>query len=331
MKSSGIGGQAVIEGIMMRNKDKYAVAVRKPDKEIAVEVQEYHGIIKNESIKKFPIIRGVLSFIDSLVLGMKTLTFSAGFYEEEESKPSKADKAMDKLFQDKAEDVVMGATICFSIVAAVALFMILPYFISNLLAPYVISTTLMAIIEGVIRITIFIGYILLISFMKDIKRTFMYHGAEHKCINCIESGLPLTVENVRISSKQHKRCGTSFLLIVMVISIVFFLFIHTSNPVMRVVVRLLLVPVIAGVSYEFIRLAGNSDSLIVEVLSKPGMWMQKLTTKEPDDSMIQVAIQAVEAVFDWKTWQVENGHITQEEADALRAQEGFEFYEDDDK
>lgn len=330
MKSSGIGGQAVIEGIMMRNKEKYAVAVRKPDQNIAVEVQEYHGIVKNESIKKLPIVRGVLSFIDSLVLGMKTLTFSAGFYEEEEEgKPSKADAAMDKLFKDKAEDVVMGVTVCFSIVAAVALFMILPYFISHLLEPYVISTTLMAVIEGLIRLTIFIGYIVLISFMKDIKRTFMYHGAEHKCINCIETGLPLTVENVRISSKQHKRCGTSFLLIVMIISIIFFLFIHTSNPVMRVVVRLLLIPVIAGVSYEFIRFAGNSDSFFVEVLSKPGMWMQKLTTKEPDDSMIEVAIQAVEAVFDWKTWQVENGHITQEEADVLRAQEGFEFYEDD--
>lgn len=330
MKSSGIGGQAVIEGIMMRNKDKYAVAVRKPDQDIVVEVKEYHGIIKNESIKKLPIVRGVLSFIDSLVLGMKTLTFSAGFYEEEEEgKPSKTDAAIDKLFKDKAEDVVMGITVCFSIVVAVALFMILPYFVSHLLEPYVISTSLMAVIEGLIRLTIFIGYIGLISLMKDIKRTFMYHGAEHKCINCIETGLPLTVENVRISSKQHKRCGTSFLLIVMIISIIFFLFIRTSNPVMRVVVRLLLIPVIAGVSYEFIRFAGNSDSLLVEILSKPGMWMQKLTTKEPDDSMIEVAIQAVEAVFDWKTWQVENGHMTQEEADVLRAQEGFEFYEDD--
>jgi len=330
MKSSGIGGQAVIEGIMMRNKDRYAVAVRKPDQEITVDVQEYHGVIKNQAIKKLPIIRGIFSFIDSLVLGMKTLTFSAGFYEEEENaKPSKTDQALNRLFRNKAEDVVMGATVCFSIVAAVAIFMILPYFISNLLAPYVISTTLMAIIEGVIRIAIFIGYILLISMMKDIRRTFMYHGAEHKCINCIESGLPLTVENVRVSSKQHKRCGTSFLLIVMIISIVFFLFIRTSNPVLRVVIRLLFIPVVAGVSYEFIRLAGSSDSVLVEILSKPGLWMQKLTTKEPDDNMIEVAIQAVEAVFDWKTWQVENGQLTQEEADELRAQEGFEFYEDE--
>ncbi len=332
MKSSGIGGQAVMEGIMMKNKDHYAVAVRKPDQEIVVEVQEYQGLIKNKTVKSFPIVRGVLSFIDSLVLGMKTLTFSASFYEEDEnSKPSKADKALDRLFRDKAEDVVMGATICFSVVAAVALFMILPYIISDWLTPYVISTKLMAVIEGMIRIGIFIGYILLISCMKDIRRTFMYHGAEHKCINCIESGLSLTVENVRISSKQHKRCGTSFLLIVMVISMVFFFFIHTSNPVMRVVVRLLLIPVIAGVSYEFIRLAGNSESPLIEWLSKPGLWMQKLTTKEPDDSMIEVAIQAVEAVFDWKTWQVEQGYLSKEEAEQMRAEEGFEFYEDDNQ
>lgn len=332
MKSSGIGGQAVIEGIMMKNKDQYAVAVRKPDQEIALEVQEYQGMIRNKMVKNLPIVRGVLSFLDSLVLGMKTLTFSASFYEEEEnSRPSKTDRALNQLFQDKAEDVVMGATICFSVVAAVALFMILPYFISDLLAPYIISAQLMALIEGVIRIGIFIGYILLISRMKDIRRTFMYHGAEHKCINCIESGLPLTLENVRISSKQHKRCGTSFLLIVMVISMVFFFFIHTTNPVMRVVIRLLLIPVIAGVSYEFIRLAGNSDSVVVEILSKPGMWMQKLTTKEPEDSMIEVAIQAVEAVFDWKTWQVEQGYLSQEDADQMRAEEGFEFYEDDNE
>ncbi len=332
MKSSGIGGQAVIEGIMMKNQEQYAVAVRKPDQEIAIDIKNYQGIVKNKMVRNFPIVRGVLSFIDSLVLGMKTLTFSASFYEEDEnSKPSKADQALNQLFKEKAEAVVMGATVCFSIVAAVALFMILPYLISDFLAPYVISTKLMALIEGVIRITIFIGYILLISCMKDIRRTFMYHGAEHKCINCIESGLPLTIENVRVSSKQHRRCGTSFLLIVMIISMVFFFFIQTSSPVMRVVIRLLLIPVIAGVSYEFIRFAGNSDSVLVEWLSKPGMWMQKLTTKEPDDSMIEVAIQAVEAVFDWKTWQVEQGYLSKEEADIMRAEEGFEFYETDDQ
>lgn len=321
MKSSGIGGQAVIEGIMMKNKDRYAVAVRKPDQEIEVDIRECSGVIKNPVLKKLPIVRGVLNFIESLVLGMKTLTFSAGFYEEEEEKTEKA---------EKAEGIVMGLTVAFSVVFAVAVFMILPYFITELLRPYVVSAALMAIIEGCIRIAIFIGYIFLITLMKDIQRVFMYHGAEHKCINCIESGLPLTVENVRISSRQHKRCGTSFLLIVMIISVIFFIFIRTSNPVWRVVIRLLLVPVIAGVSYEFIRLAGNSDSKIVDILSKPGMLLQRLTTREPDDSMIEVAIKAVEAVFDWKQYLADEGKLTSEEFAQLKAEEGFEFIEDED-
>ncbi len=321
MKSSGIGGQAVIEGIMMKNKDRYAVAVRKPDQEIEVDIRECSGVIKNPVLKKLPIVRGVLNFIESLVLGMKTLTFSAGFYEEEEEKTEKA---------EKAEGIVMGLTVAFSVVFAVAVFMILPYFITELLRPYVVSAALMAIIEGCIRIAIFIGYIFLITLMEDIQRVFMYHGAEHKCINCIESGLPLTVENVRISSRQHKRCGTSFLLIVMIISVIFFIFIRTSNPVWRVLIRLLLVPVIAGVSYEFIRLAGNSDSKIVDILSKPGMLLQRLTTREPDDSMIEVAIKAVEAVFDWKQYLADEGKLTAEEFAQLKAEEGFEFIEDED-
>lgn len=328
MKSSGIGGQAVIEGIMMKNKDRYAVAVRKPDQEIEVEIRECTGAMKNPVLKKIPIVRGVLNFVESLVLGMQTLTFSAGFYEEEEEEKSgKADKAAKQSSKEKGEGIMMGLTVAFSIVFAVALFMILPYFISEFLRPYVISASLMAVIEGCIRIAIFVGYILLITMMKDIRRVFMYHGAEHKCINCVESGLPLTVDNVRISSRLHKRCGTSFLLIVMIISVIFFIFIRTPNPVLRVVVRLLLVPVIAGVSYEFIRLAGNSDSLFVNILSAPGMLLQRLTTKEPDDSMIEVAIRAVEEVFDWKQYLADEGKLTQEELAQLRAEEGFEFIE----
>lgn len=321
MKSSGIGGQAVIEGIMMKNQDKYAVAVRKPDQTIEVDVREC-STGKNPVLKKIPIVRGVLNFIESLVLGMKTLTFSASFFEEDEE-PEKPGKS------EKAESLIMGLTVAFSVVLAVAIFMVLPYFISELLRPYIISATLMALIEGCIRIAIFIGYIFLITLMKDIQRVFMYHGAEHKCINCIESGLPLTVENVRISSKQHKRCGTSFLLIVMVVSVIFFIFIRTSSPVSRVVIRLLLVPVIAGVSYEFIRLAGNSDSKLVDILSKPGLLLQRLTTREPDDSMIEVAIKAVEAVFDWKQYLLDEGKITKEEFSQLKAEEGFEFMENE--
>lgn len=329
MKSSGIGGQAVIEGIMMKNKDRYAVAVRKPDQKIEVEVKECTGAMKNPVLKKIPIVRGVLNFVESLVLGMQTLTFSASFYEEEEEAQPKAEKAGKGAAKEKGESLVMGLTVAFSIVFAVAVFMILPYFISEFLRPYVISTSLMAVIEGCIRIAIFVGYIILITLMKDIRRVFMYHGAEHKCINCVESGLPLTVDNVRISSRLHKRCGTSFLLIVMIISVIFFIFIRTPNPIWRVVVRLLLVPVIAGVSYEFIRLAGNSDSFLVNILSAPGMLLQRLTTREPDDSMIEVAICAVEEVFDWKQYLADEGKLSEEELAQLRAEEGFEFIENE--
>lgn len=332
MKPSGIGGQAVIEGIMMKNKDKYAVAVRKPDQTIEVSVNETAGVLKEPVLKKIPIVRGVINFIESLVLGMKTLTFSASFFEEEEEvKPGKTEKAFQAIFKEKAESVIMGITVAVSVVFAIAIFMILPYFITELIRPFVISQTVMAIIEGCLRIAIFIAYVLLITLMKDIQRVFMYHGAEHKCINCVEAGLPLTVENVRISSRQHKRCGTSFLLIVMIISVIFFIFIRTSNPVWRVIIRVILVPVIAGVSYEFIRLAGRSESKLVDVLSKPGMLLQRLTTREPDDSMIEVAIAAVEAVFDWKKFLLDEKMITQEEYDQLKAEEDFEFIENENE
>lgn len=302
MKSSGIGGQAVMEGVMMKNADKYAVAVRKSDHTIEVSTNDFKSVIGNEKLTKIPVIRGVFNFIDSMVLGMKSLTFSASFFEDEEEKPSKADKLIEKIFKDKAEKFVMSLTVCFSIAIAVGLFMILPYFISSLFQNIFLSDMAIAAIEGVIRLLLFIGYISLISLMKDIQRVYMYHGAEHKCINCIEHGMELTVENVRKSSKQHKRCGTSFLLIVIVVSIIFFLFIRVDSPALRVVVRILLIPVIAGVSYEFIRLAGRSENRLVEILSKPGLWLQNLTTREPDDEMIEVAIASVEAVFDWKTY-----------------------------
>ena len=323
---SGIGGQAVIEGVMMRNNDKYAVAVRKPDGEIEVKVSDYKTLVKNKKILEFPIIRGVLNFIDSMAVGLKTLMYSASFYEEEEVKPTKTDKAMEKVFKDKAMDVVMFCTMAFSIVFAIALFMVLPYFISSLLRPYIESNTLMAVIEGVIRIGIFVGYVLLITFMKDIQRLFQYHGAEHKCINCVERGLTLTVENVRKCSKQHKRCGTSFLLIVMVISIIFFMFIQTDSTLLRVGLRILLLPVVAGVSYEVIRLAGRCDNIFIKIVSAPGMLLQRLTTREPDDEMIEVAIKSVEAVFDWKQYLYDNRYITKKEFEKLKAEEDFEIF-----
>lgn len=293
MKYSGIGGQAVMEGVMMKNGSKYAVAVRKPDQEIVVEASEYQGIIKNKTIRNMPILRGVFSFVESLVLGIRTLTFSASFFEEEEEEPKN---------DGKKEDFAMGITVAISIVMAVGIFMVLPYGISLLFSKAVSSQWVISLLEGVVRLVIFIGYVAGISLLADIKRVYMYHGAEHKCINCIEHGLDLNVENVRKSSRQHKRCGTSFLLIVMLISVVFFMFIRVDSRIMRLALRVLLVPVIAGVSFEFIRLAGRSDNALVNLFSKPGLLLQKITTREPDDGMIEVAIASVEAVFDWKPY-----------------------------
>lgn len=309
MRYSGIGGQAVMEGVMMKNQDKYAVAVRKPDHEIVVEVSEYDGIIQNKKIRNFPILRGVFSFIESLTLGMKTLMFSASFFEEEdEKKPGEKDKEKSKEKEAKqtaSEKAMMGGTVVFSVLMAIFIFMLIPYYISLFFQKITDSQMLIALIEGILRLAIFIGYVAVISLMEDIRRVFMYHGAEHKCINCIEHGMDLTVENVRKSSKQHKRCGTSFLLIVMIVSIFFFMFIRVDSRVLRLVLRLVLIPVIAGVSYEFIRLAGRSDNAVVNFLSKPGLWLQNLTTKEPDDEMIEVGIASVEAVFDWRSYVTE--------------------------
>lgn len=313
MRPSGIGGQAVLEGIMMKNKEKYSVAVRKPDGQIEVRTKVYRSIAGDSKWAKLPLIRGVVNFIDSLVLGMESLSYSASFYDdEEEQEPGKFEKLLVKLFGEKAEKVVMGCTVAFSVIMAVAIFMVLPYYISGIFRNFIVSNTLLAVLEGVIRLGLFTLYVVLISCMKDIKRTYMYHGAEHKCINCIERGRELNVKNVRKSSRYHARCGTSFLFIVMVISIVFFIFIRVDSPILRVVFRILLVPVIAGVSYEFIRLAGRTDNPLMKVLSLPGKAMQKLTTREPDDDMIEVAIAAVEAVFDWKVFL---GYPDEEEQD----------------
>lgn len=304
MKPSGIGGQAVMEGIMMKNQEAYALAVRMPDNTIHVETDEYKGITTNKKLLSLPFIRGVFNFIDSLYLGTKTLMRSSlliGDEEEEEGEPMTEEE------KEKSDKRFVTIVVTLSVVFSVALFILLPMFLSNLLRRVIPSMTVISIMEGIVRLAIFLGYMVLISRMKDIQRTFMYHGAEHKCINCVESGLPLTVENVRKSTRLHKRCGTSFLFIVMIISIIFFLFIRVENLWLRMVSRLLLVPVIAGVSYEFIRLAGRSDKPLINALSKPGLMLQKyITTKEPDDSMIEVAIAAVEAVFNWKDYLEEN-------------------------
>lgn len=307
MKYSGIGGQAVIEGIMMMNRNDYAVAVRKPDQEIEVKKDRYVSITQKVKLFSIPFVRGVFRFADSMIVGMKTLTYSASFFEDdEESEPGRIEKFLDRVLGEKLESALMAFVMVLSFVLAIGIFMLLPLFLAGLFSRFITSENVMAILEGIIRIGIFIAYIKLVSCMEDIRRTFMYHGAEHKCINCVEHGLPLTVENVRKSSKEHKRCGTSFILIVMVISILFFMVIRVDAIWLRFLSRIILVPVIAGVSYEILQLAGRSNSKIMDLVSRPGMWMQGLTTKEPDDSMIQVAIAATEAVFDWKAYLREN-------------------------
>lgn len=301
---SGIGGQAVLEGIMMKNKDNYAVAVRKPNNEIEVEVDTYHSFVHGSKIKELPFIRGVFNFIDSLVLGMKCLNYSATFYEAEDEmeKDTKTDKAMSKVFKGKTEKIITVVTTIISFALAIGIFFILPMFLSSLFHKFVRNEALEAVIEGLIRIVIFLAYVILISLMKDIRRVYQYHGAEHKCINCIEAGKELTVYNVMRSSRLHRRCGTSFLLFVVMISIILFFFIRTDRMLLKILYRVILIPVIASISYEIIRLAGKYDNAFTRIISLPGMLLQKLTTREPDRKMVEVAIVAVEAVFDWKAY-----------------------------
>lgn len=291
-----LGGQAVIEGVMMKGPKSYSIAVRRPDKKIEVKLEKYKPAGEKHAICKVPFIRGIVNFAEALVVGMKTLSYSSSFYEEDEIE-TKADKVIKNVFKEKAESVIIGLTLLVSVVLALALFMLLPAGIAEFIGKWVDNRIVLSLIEGVIRLVIFILYVLLISQMEDIKRVFMYHGAEHKTINCYESGEALTPENVAKHSRYHKRCGTSFLFIVMIVSIFVFMFIHAEQMWLRFLLRLILIPVIAGISYEFIRLAGRTDNAVMNILSKPGMWVQQLTTKNPDEEMIQVAIISVEAVL----------------------------------
>lgn len=305
MRYAKIGGQAVIEGVMMRYGDDYAIAVRKPNHEIEIKKDKYKGMVSKLGLRNVPIFRGMFAFVDSLVLGMTTLTYSASFYEEEGEKGASAGAA-EKASQKSSEllnKVIMTLTVVIAVVFAVGLFMVLPFFISNIFKSFISSRIILSILEGVVRIGLFLAYIVLISRMEDIKRVFMYHGAEHKTINCIEHGEELTVENAKKYSRLHKRCGTSFLFIVMIISSISIFFITADNVFLKVFIRILLLPVIAGISYEVIQWAGRSESVLVNMISKPGMWLQKLTTREPDDDMLDVAIMSIEAIYDWKEFQ----------------------------
>ena len=310
-----IGGQAVIEGVMMKNMDRYAVSVRKPNGEIETKVEECVSFAEKHPLFQLPVFRGMANFLESMVIGMKTLNYSASFYEdEEEQTESRTEQLLEKILGEKEEKIIMGIVLVFSLAISIGLFMILPYIASEALGKLIRNEYVILFMEGIIRIAIFLGYIVLISRMEDIKRVFMYHGAEHKTINCLEAGVPLTPENVDNFSRLHKRCGTSFIFIVMIISMVFFFFIRVDTIWLRIVLRLLFLPLVAGVSYEFIRLAGSSDHPLVQIFSKPGLALQRLTTKEPDHSMIEVAIASVEGVFDWREY-LENLHKGEQKED----------------
>ena len=310
-----IGGQAVIEGVMMKNMDRYAVSVRKPNGKIETKVEECVSFAEKHPLFQLPVFRGMANFLESMVIGMKTLNYSASFYEdEEEQTESRTEQLLEKILGEKAEKIIMGIVLVFSLAISIGLFMILPYIASEALGKLIRNEYVILFMEGIIRIAIFLGYIVLISRMEDIKRVFMYHGAEHKTINCLEAGVPLTPENVDNFSRLHKRCGTSFIFIVMIISMVFFFFIRVDTIWLRIVLRLLFLPLVAGVSYEFIRLAGRSDHPLVQIFSKPGLALQRLTTKEPDHSMIEVAIASVEGVFDWREY-LENLHKGEQKED----------------
>ena len=289
---SGIGGLAVLEGVMMRNRDKYAVAVRGENGDVNCRVQHYRAFLEGSVLLRIPFVRGIFVFIDSMRLSFRTMGESADMTEEKEE--SKAESAL--------SGVLSALMFLVSFALAIGIFIVAPFFIARWLVTYIRSDALLSVIEGVLRILFFVAYVLLISRLKDIRRLFGYHGAEHKCINCIETGKALTVENVRASSRLHKRCGSSFVLFVMLVSIVLFFFIRVEHVALRLLLRIALLPLISGISYELIRLAGRNDNPVVRVLSAPGFWMQYLTTREPDDEMIEVGIRSVEAVFDWKEY-----------------------------
>lgn len=297
---TSIGGQAVLEGVMMRGPKEIATAVRKSDGEIVIDKKPVTSITQRFKFLKLPIIRGVVNFIESMVVGVKCLMFSADLYDIEDDsgyEPSKFEKWLDDKFGDKIKDIAIYAAVAMALVMGIGLFMLLPTVIVGFLKPLIPNSVLLNLAEGVVRMSIFLIYLALVSRMSDIQRVFEYHGAEHKTIAAYEHGEELTVENARKYTRLHPRCGTSFLLIVMVISIIFFSFLRWDNVFQRIIFRLLLLPIVAGVSYEIIKFAGRSQNKCVSLLTKPGLWLQKLTTREPDDSQLEVAIASLKAVI----------------------------------
>ncbi len=297
---TSIGGSAIMEGVMMRGPKDIASAVRKPDGEIIVDKRPVSSLVTKYHVNKIPIVRGVFSFFDSIICSMRALMWSAEFFDIEDDNPqeeSKFDKWLTEKLGDKMKDYVIYFSVVLSLIMSIGLFFILPNLVTGLLKRLTDNNVLLTLIEGLIRIGIFLCYILLVSRMDEIKRVFQYHGAEHKTIFCYEAGLPLTVENARKMKRLHPRCGTSFLVFVMIISIILFSFISWDTMLMRIVLRLALLPVVAGISYEVIRWAGRSQNKLVSIISKPGMWLQLITTQEPDDSQLEVAIESMKAVL----------------------------------
>lgn len=296
-KLQNVGGQAVIEGVMMKNQDTYAVCVRNRNKEIITDVKQYVSLTKRHKILGLPFVRGIVAFGESMVLGMKILTYSAEFFEIEDAEESKFDHWVNEKFGDKANDILIGLSVVLALIMAVGLFVLLPLGISQLLKPLLPSARWINFSDGMIRVAVLLVYVSLISKMKDIQRVFQYHGAEHKSINCYESGLELTVENAKKQTRLHKRCGTSFLLYIVVISVFVLTIINAQTILMRFIVRIVMLPVIAGISYEVLKLLGKSTSPILNLFTKPGLMLQKLTTQEPDDEQLEVALEALKSVL----------------------------------
>lgn len=292
IKPKAVGGQAVIEGVMMKGIEDIAVAVRKPDGEIVVDKQKLKN--NRKKISKIPIVRGVFAFVDSMVIGVKALMYSAEFFEDEAEEENTKEPSA---FENFLNNNVIFISVTLSLIFSISLFMLLPTLLVDLFKQFTDSIIVKNAIEGILRITIFLAYIFFVSKLKDIKRVFEYHGAEHKTIFCYEYGEELTVENVKKHGRLHPRCGTSFLFIVMIVSILLFSFFGWTNILMRIVTRLGLLPIVAGISYELIKWAGKSTSGLAKILSTPGMWLQKITTREPDDSQIEVAITALKNVL----------------------------------
>lgn len=300
MKKIDVGGQAIIEGVMMKKQDVYSIAVRKPDNEIVLEKRNYKSFSKRNVILGLPIIRGAVAFVESLVMGMKILTYSAEFFEVEgENKPGKLEEKLENKFgKKKMDDILILISVILASIFSIGLFILLPLGISQLLKPFFDNTRIINLVDGIVRVLILFGYIYAISFMKDIKRIFQYHGAEHKSIHCLESGEELTIENVKKQSRFHKRCGTNFLFIVVAISVLVLTLFNVDDFLLRFIVRLVMLPFIAGISYEVIKLLGKNESLVSDIISFPGMCLQKITTSEPDDEQIEVAIAALKGAIE---------------------------------